>query len=518
MMDFTSYLLNDTESTEDEILEQVNQELAEREAVPSLIEEMQVKIAQAYNAGIKLAREHGAAPLDNALEKTALLPLLTAGLGMAGRAVAGQAAKGGVKSMIGGAAKNMAKDTVINGGMNAVSGAARSLNQRPAGGGFKYAGVGDVLGRLGGQARNLASSLGGKGPGTLGQKIVGGMVRNPGAALVGAGAIGGAIMAPRDPVTGERQMLRGAATGAALGGGAYALGGGNKLRHAIVSPKGPQIFGSGAGGYTRAATKATGPSALRSSAAATASSIPSPAAAPQGLFPHDPMWSGLDSTIKPRHEPLGGGASGVHVDPALLQEAAAHNARMNVIGRSAESQTRAGGGGMVNGRRLGGGQVVGGEMTSKFASMLAKLANRQTLQYDPATKTMIRRHETPSSIEGSPELTFQPGHREEVLRRQMGGPAAAPTAAGAPQGMGQTHALHGGDVLSSSPAAGMGARPLGVPPKPPAAALARRSMPSLAGATSVAQSPIAAGAGAALRAAPKPPALPSLAGMRALKR
>lgn len=90
---------------------------------------------------------------------------------------------------------------------------------------------------------------------TVGQKLVGGAVRNPTAALAAGGALGGAIMAPRDPQTGEKQRLKGALTGASIGTAAGIVGG-NKLRHAILNRKNP-ILGEGVANYARQATKAT---------------------------------------------------------------------------------------------------------------------------------------------------------------------------------------------------------------------------------------------------------------------
>lgn len=65
------YFLDAPTPSDEEILAQLNEEVEERDAVPSLIDEMGIKLAQAYDAGVALAREHGMQPLDTALEKNA---------------------------------------------------------------------------------------------------------------------------------------------------------------------------------------------------------------------------------------------------------------------------------------------------------------------------------------------------------------------------------------------------------------------------------------------------------------
>ena len=223
--------------------------------------------------------------------------------------------------------------------------------------------------------------------------------------------------------------------------------------------------------------------------------------------------------------------SSIQVDPRLMQEQAAIYKRHALIRNQGT-----GGGGAVQSRGLLGGQVqanvpsghpVAGEMQSKFASMLYKLANRQTLSYDPATKTMTRQHLTPSLASNSlvsgggtlasPGLAMgdiQAGTRAPVPSHVSDGPRAPLTAAESSLirpsgGQSQAYSLHGGDVMSSSPAPGVAARPQATP-RPIAAP------PPIPAAARAAKSPIAAGAGAALHAAPKPPALPSLAGARSL--
>ena len=414
-------------------------------------------------------------------EKVAILPLA---VGMGARLLGGQAVKAvagqGAKKMIGGMAKDVAKNVVVDQATSAASNAinrARQPAQQAApamGGGFKYAqtgaagGLSSAAAKLFGQAKNLAGSVGGKGPGSFGQKLVGGMVRNPGAALVGAGLIGGAVMAPRDPVTGEKQYIRGALTGGALGAGAHALGASNKLRHAVVSPKGPQIFGEQAGAYARGATKATSPAAARAAGGGMAapSTTATVSAAPAAAHTSGPM-------------------SGVpHLDPEMMSPLEFHQ--------------RAG-------------QFWKG-----------KVANRQTLTYDPATKSFTRTHLTPSvaadsRVSGggtlaSPGLGLAdiPAGRTEAVGGHVAEPRGpAPAGLGPSGGQSQVFSSHGGDVMSSAPARGVAARPQ-------VAARAMAAPPPIPVAAMKPKSPIGVGAGAALRAAPKPPALPSLAGARSL--
>lgn len=442
-------------------------------------------------------------------EKRALLPLIA---GAAARMIGGQVAKQGIKSVVGGMAKDVGKNLIVNKATDVASGALNRARQpaqqmtpqvaqaAPAIGGFKYADGSGAIGKF-------IGGLGGKGPGTFGQKLVGGMVRNPGAALVGAGMVGGALMAPRDPVTGEKQYLRGAATGAALGGGAYALGAGNALRSATMRNKNP-LLGAGVRDYARSSVQATGNQAQRAfrasqgaaqqaagaaPVAAAASHVPAPAASPQQA------------------------PSSVQVDPRLAQE------HSKILARRAQIRNQgAGGGGSISSRgMLGGtneltvpgGHGISGEMTAKFAALAKKYANRQTLSYNPATKSFTRTHLTPDTTMGTDAGNVIPAGHTEAVGGHVAEPPRGPAPAGLPasKGPSQTFSLHGGNVMSSSPAPGVAARPqvaarpMAAPPPIPAAAMVRKS-------------PIAAGAQAALRAAPKPPALPSLAGARSLVR
>jgi hypothetical protein len=505
-MDLAAYLLNDTEPTDEDILTEVAQHLASQEPA-SEIDVMEQKLAAAYRAGIKLAREHGDQALMNnveknaeELEKVAILPLLAAGARMIG----GQAVKGGLRSMAGNVAKEVGQNIVVDKATNALTRPRQAVQQAPqmaqASGGFKYAnaGFGDLASKT---IAGIGGSMGGKGAGTLGQKIVGGIVRNPGAALIGAGAIGGAVMAPRDPVTGEKQYLRGAMTGGALGGGAAALGAGNKLRRAVVSPKGPQIFGERAGAYARDATKATYIPSQRSGGEAAMYglrndlSVPhsAPAMTGEPFAPHLPAPQSASLRVPSNGGPV----------PRAVQAASGTGAQ-HVADDIAASQR--GIGGRLRGL-MGGNVNVPPELQSpgnvKLATLVAKMANRATLGYNPATKSFTRSNITqPQDAGDVGALPTQEPVRQGGMTSQRG---PAPAGLAKSPGPSQVFSSHGGSVMSSSPASGVAARPQ-VAPRPIAAP---PPIPAL-------KSPIAAGAGAALKAAPKPPALPSLAGARSL--
>ncbi len=100
---------------------------------------------------------------------------------------------------------------------------------------------------------------------SLGQKIVGSLVRNPNLALAGAGALGGALLGGGTDENGQpKSRLESALLGGALGYGAGHLGAGNALRKGIV---GKNWLGEGVGQYARDATRKTftpGPRAVLS--------------------------------------------------------------------------------------------------------------------------------------------------------------------------------------------------------------------------------------------------------------
>lgn len=228
---------------------------------PTGMEAMEVKIANAHRMGQELAYEHG-----DELEKQAFLPVLAAGARMLG----GAAAKTGLKGLAGGVAKNVAKDVAINGATKAVSSAVRppatAATGGMTGGGFSY---GKVAGL------NMAG---------VGRQAAGFFHRNPGAALTLAGAAGGAIMAPRDPQTGEKQLLRGAVMGGGLAAGANALSQGrlaDKAKHMVTRQNNP-IFGQGARRYATESAYQTRPAQAAGAAAAAAPPVSGggPASAP----------------------------------------------------------------------------------------------------------------------------------------------------------------------------------------------------------------------------------------------
>lgn len=181
----------------------------------SAVSELKDKILQADASGRELAHE------NNVLDKVAFLPALAAGAArlapLAGKAVG---ALGGAKGIIGGVAKDMAIGSAANKVIGALKPAAPAASAAgEVAGGFKYAFASNLL-----------------------QKAVGYTVRNPGTALTAAGALGGAMMAPRDPQTGQKQYLRGAMLGGVGMAGVNALSNGsiaNKMRASVLNRNNP---------------------------------------------------------------------------------------------------------------------------------------------------------------------------------------------------------------------------------------------------------------------------------------
>jgi hypothetical protein len=260
---------------------------------PGLLEDIQEKFATAHRMGQELAREHG-----SELEKEAILGAIAG----AGRALAGASkATGGL-----GAVKSIGKDLAVGAATNTIANSVGKARQGFQGvapavsGGFKYAGV-------------LPS---------LGQKLVGAAVRHPGAAMAAGGAALGAMAAPVDPQTGQKQYLRGAAMGAGLGYagskipmlrrssgpgsvmGMTAAGGdvGSALRKAVVGKQ--QLLGGGAANYARNAVKATAPAA---GGAAKAMASAETGAALKDLHTpaptHDPRQYGIPNQSQARAIP-----------------------------------------------------------------------------------------------------------------------------------------------------------------------------------------------------------------------
>lgn len=242
--------LSSRPQTEEEVLKSTLRELPVSEleklafdidplSVPTKAEILHEKLAAAEKNGRELARENGV------LQKIAFVPALLAGAArlapLAGRAVG---ALGGAKSVIGGVAKDMAIGTAANKVMGALKPAAPAASAAgEVAGGFKYAFAGGLLQRAAGYA-----------------------VRNPGTAVTAAGALGGALMAPRDAQTGQKQYLRGAVMGGVGMAGVNAVSNGalaNKMRSSVMNRQSP-LLGQGTRQYlmdSAAATKAKMPSA-----------------------------------------------------------------------------------------------------------------------------------------------------------------------------------------------------------------------------------------------------------------
>jgi hypothetical protein len=422
---------------------------------PTRMEALLTKMAHADRQGRELARERG-----NELEKIAILPLLAEALpalaAAGSRMMAGQAAKGigtqVAKSVASGAAKG-----VVSSGVNAAK-----QNLAPAAeGGFKYANAGGAL------AKAFA-------PGGMGHKAMGFMAKNPGAAVTLAGAGAGAMMAPRDPYTGQKQYMRGALMGGGLAAGANALSQGaiaDKAMGAVTRADKP-ILGNKARDYM----SQFGHVAPAASAAS---------AAPSAL----PVAKALPA----------GPSSSVQVDPRINRDAQ----KLQVSHAAARNQGTGGGGSLVAPGFFGGrstttvapGASIAGEMSTKFA-------NQQSLSYDPATRTFTRLHMTPDTSAGPDAGAIPAGHTEPVkpAAATPGYAGAAPAAPGSTAGRGQTFNMHGGSVLTSAPA--NPARPVrasAVPPPLPAAARSggvlgmagagamKPKLPSMAGAVSLAR-------------------------------
>lgn len=408
---------------------------------PTQVEDMQQKIAAAHKMGIELAHEQ---------TKEAMLPALASGIA---RMAVGGAAKAG----LGSAAK---------GALNATAG---SPTVTGTGGGFKYAGV----------------------MGQMAQKATGFLVRNPGAALTAGGAAAGALLAPRDPYTGEKQFMRGALMGGGIAAGANALSKGqiaNKMRAGVMNPKSPAL-GQGARSYIMDAAKATKP--VRPGAVSEA---PAAMAELKKMPPPTPNMSApqaMQANLTPDWQ-------AAHAGVQEMQEKAQLQAQLSQMQQAKGWKP---GPSLQPGGFHNSGPIGGEVKVASLKLFIEKLANRQTLTYDPASKTFMRHHVTDDASMGQGRGDVIPaGHSEPVARGQQmsahrGQMAAPGTPAGG--GMSAVHSLHGGDVISSSPRPGVAARPMGTPPPVPAAArmggpaglagaAAKPKLPSLGGAMSLA--------------------------------
>jgi hypothetical protein len=316
---------------------------------PTQMDDMSAKIAEAQRVGQELAKDHGDELEKQALVMGAIKGFLTGGPGGA----------------VMGAAREGITDAVTSGAKNLAGKAMRTPTL--GGGGFNY-------GKVAFDFKSMGSSMGG-----LAQRAAGYAVRNPGTAATVAGAVGGAVMAPRDPQTGQKQYLRGAMMGGGLAAGANALSGGaigNKMRGAVMNRESP-LLGQKARSYMMEAAHATKGSYGK---AAPTGSYASKVAPTRGAVPNAGAASGAASV------PLAAGA----------KPSSSGSAGYN------------------------GGPVMG---EVKLASLLIragleKKANRQTLTYDPATKTFIRQHLTPSTggeaVAGTGAAPIMPGHTEPV--------------------------------------------------------------------------------------------------------
>lgn len=529
---------------------------------PTNLEDMMAKIANAERLGRELAREM--------TEKDAGV-LNTVMGGIKGFAT------GGPGGALMGAAKEGVKDAVVGGVSKAVSNAVRPPAaaggaMAPAVGGFSY-------------GKSASLNLGG-----MGQKAMGFFHRNPGAAITLAGAGIGAMMAPRDPQTGQKHYLQGALAGGGLAAGANALTQGrmgDKLRQYVTRQNNP-IFGQGVRRSVIESAYKTRPGAagaVSAGAAAAPAAQVTGGAAPMGSSPAwqaahrgveemkndahgaanmfagwKPGYSGGPTMGTPKVAFLLGGLAG-HMAAGKDREASPRSgfwrgAGGGLLGGMAGSAlggalTRGHGAGVIGGAlagELGGGILAGRtarpthtEIKAHHAGELArhkailesqkshkeKKANRQTLTYDPATKTFVRQHLTPDTSVGNVGNDVIPaGHTEPVMsgaagRGQYAG-QVAPAGAAPSGGMGQTHVLHGGSVLSSTPNRGVASMPAGAMTKtPPPLPLAARNAvapgtPQAAAMHAAGQRPAPAaahmGGPGGLAAAAAKPKLPNLAG------
>lgn len=386
--------LSETRKTDEDLLQESIENLPTSElrklafdldplSLPTEIDDMRIKIGQAVRQGQELARE------QPELEKISFLPALAAGAArlapIAGRVLGG----GGAKSIVGGIAKDMAISGAASKVMGALKPAAPAASAAgEIAGGFKY-----------------AFSAGG-----MLQQAAGYVAKNPGTALTAAGAVGGAMMAPRDSQTGQKQYLRGALAGGGIAAGANAISGGgiaNRMRSSVMNRESPLMGQSvrkymmdaaasskGKSPIPAAAGSRTGQStygrvAPAAPAASTQASAPSaPPAATSTSYVGGPVMRG-PSAVTPMH--TGGPVAGA------VKVAQDRFSTMTPV-----------------------------EQLLYVAQLdaIEKRANRQTLTYDPATKTFTRQHLDPST--GGEALTamganpIQAGTKE-MVRNSEGG-------------------------------------------------------------------------------------------------
>lgn len=516
-------VLQDTFETLPKSMLEEYQNSFDPESRPTEMDAMVDKIADAERMGRELAT-------DKALEKTALLGALMG------------AAKGFATGGIGGAALGAAKagvqDAVVGGASKAVSGALKA-SSGGAGSGFSYGGkFAGVMGNLGGVAN----------------KAVGFLHQNPGAAVTLAGAAGGAMLAPRDQQTGQKQYLRGALMGGGLAAGANALSQGriaDKAKSMVTRQNNP-VLGQG----VRRSVITSAYKGTRPGAGAAASAVPNsnpvagaagpvaeaaPFAAAPGAAPAA-AGSVSPNFLQRLRNRFSGTGSGAGAAGEAIHAGGPYMGQVKIasIGQYIEKlamQKRAFAGlddipGLAVGLHFGNKQRERGEEHDFGAPQLGSLllpgglgyqvgraighsnkpkedkekkANQATLTYDPSTKTFVRQHLTPDTSMGNSGTDVIPAGTAEPVGRGVAGRGSnagqvAPPGTPPSGGMSQVHTMNGGNTMSSSPGRGMMATPARRMP-PPIPAAARMGGPAgLAGA------------------AAKTHGLPSLAGAVSLRR
>lgn len=393
--------LSERRKTNDEIFQDTIDDLSPSElrklahdvdplSVPTRIDFMQIKIAEAVHQGRELAHER------EDLEKIAFLPALAAG---AARLAGG----GALKSIAGGVAKDMAISAAGNKIMGALKPAAPAASAAgEVAGGFKYAALGNML-----------------------QRAAAYTVKNPGTALTAAGALGGALMAPRDPQTGQKQYLRGAVMGGGAAAGINAISNGaiaNKMRSSVMNRNNP-ILGDRVRQYAMdasAAAKGKARGGVTANGAAQYAKTPAPAVAPQ----ESPVPTTAAAPVTAAPVPVSTPA------PAAQPYMGGPTMRGPASGSAHTS-----------------GPMMGAVKLAEFVAMspaeqilcvahldaLEKKANRQSLTYDPSTKTFTRHHLTDEMANDSPHWPsgnvaldemgvkpFRAGHKEEVRNSATG--------------------------------------------------------------------------------------------------
>lgn len=173
------------------------------------LDHFNAEVALADRMGQELAHAHG-----DELEKQALWGgALAKGLGAVKSMFGGG---GGLKSLVGGIAKNTIVDRATSAVRNAIKPAQPAVQQ-----------AGQQISKFAAQLeqiRDQTDALFSK-QANLGSSLAGWALKNPRTAMTAAGAVGGALTARRDPMTGQKDYLGGAVRGGAVGLAAGHLGG-----------------------------------------------------------------------------------------------------------------------------------------------------------------------------------------------------------------------------------------------------------------------------------------------------